>query len=479
MQQKWPKKLTKPKSPFTTISTEPPEIREKRIKELKPNKKFHDFHTIQWLRHRYSNQLIQKSIFSLLPDNGRPVVDENESPEDRKHRLLMEWLSTYCQPNDKFKNVNINPKYFFNDKTFEKVLKLKEIFLEFDEDGSRKMEINEMEEMFNTNHICATINELVTLFFKDKEIKKEDIMSLYLDFYQFMEFALNKDQDFRFFMRKIKEKYKESGKNENENGFLPMNFNLVLDYFIIKGKERASIEVIEKAINEMDTIIENTAKSGPPSPDKKEDGEKQKQEISYDSQMTKINFEQLIQEFQNLFRIKDEPSGTQGNSSYQTKKRGTVNRTPGTRNLSLHPTQKNSKMNINFKGTPMNETIADNEKEEQNNNNSEFYDMVQNQLLREDIQKMNYSHYQKFHSLKLAFQETKRVIDEKKNGNIPSSRDSTMYGTMGMGFLPKINQGKTTTDGFYKKTLGKTQTTWRTQPRNKIKNDYVPLELLN
>ena len=299
MQQKWPKKLTKPKSPFTTISAEPPEIREKRIKDLKPNKKFHDFHTIQWLRHRYSNQLIQKSIFSLLPDNGRPVVDENESPEDRKHRLLMEWLSTYCQPNDKFKNVNINPKYFFNDKTFEKVLKLKEIFLEFDEDGSRKMEINEMEEMFNTNHICATINELVTLFFKDKEIKKEDIMSLYLDFYQFMEFALNKDQDFRFFMRKIKEKYKESGKNENENGFLPMNFNLVLDYFIIKGKERASIEVIEKAINEMDTIIENTAKSGPPSPDKKEDGEKQKQEISYDSQMTKINFEQLIQEFQN------------------------------------------------------------------------------------------------------------------------------------------------------------------------------------
>ena len=172
MQQKWPKKLTKPKSPFTTISAEPPEIREKRIKDLKPNKKFHDFHTIQWLRHRYSNQLIQKSIFSLLPDNGRPVVDENESPEDRKHRLLMEWLSTYCQPNDKFKNVNINPKYFFNDKTFEKVLKLKEIFLEFDEDGSRKMEINEMEEMFNTNHICATINELVTLFFKDKEIKK-------------------------------------------------------------------------------------------------------------------------------------------------------------------------------------------------------------------------------------------------------------------------------------------------------------------
>ena len=98
MKQKFFKKLTKPKSPFTKIEPEDPEVKRKRIRELKPNKKFHDFHTIQWLRHRYSNQLLQKSIFSLLPDNGRPVIDENESPEDKKKRLLMEWLSTYCQP---------------------------------------------------------------------------------------------------------------------------------------------------------------------------------------------------------------------------------------------------------------------------------------------------------------------------------------------------------------------------------------------
>ena len=106
-------------------------------------------------------------------EQGDYIVDET----DNDHIVMIK-LS--------FKNVNINPKYFFNDKTFEKVLKLKEIFLEFDEDGSRKMEINEMEEMFNTNHICATINELVTLFFKDKVIKQDEIMSLFLDFYQFM-----------------------------------------------------------------------------------------------------------------------------------------------------------------------------------------------------------------------------------------------------------------------------------------------------
>ena len=34
-----------------------------------------------------------------------------------------------------------------------------------------------------------------------------------------------------------------------------MNFNLMFDYFLMKGKERASIEEIEKSIKEMDKII--------------------------------------------------------------------------------------------------------------------------------------------------------------------------------------------------------------------------------
>ena len=37
-------------------------------------------------------------------------------------------------------------------------------------------------------------------------------MKLYLDFYQFMNFALTKDQDFRNFMREIKERNKKKEK---------------------------------------------------------------------------------------------------------------------------------------------------------------------------------------------------------------------------------------------------------------------------
>ncbi len=60
--------------------------------------------------------------------------------------------------------------------------------------------------MFKTNNIKIAQEDLKTLFFKDDKKLQDD--DLYLDFYQFMEFALNKecDQDFRLFMRKLKNK---------------------------------------------------------------------------------------------------------------------------------------------------------------------------------------------------------------------------------------------------------------------------------
>ena len=250
-------KLTKPKSPFSKKILESPEEKKVKIESMRPSKKYHNFHTIKWLRQKYSNSLLEKSINTLLPDNGRPVIPDDESENDRKHRKLMEFLESTKPVIEREKNVNINPKYFFDKKTFEKILKLKEIFLEFDEDGSRKMEIDEMLEMFNQNNICAELNELVQLFFKDDKSKCKNIMSLYLDFYQFMLFALNNEQDFRNFMRDIKEKYKKDKKKYEKEGktYLPMSFNLVLDYFIIKGKERSSLEIIKKSMEDIDSVL--------------------------------------------------------------------------------------------------------------------------------------------------------------------------------------------------------------------------------
>ena len=69
--------------------------------------------------------------------------------------------------------------------------------------------------MFNTNKIDVTEPELRTLFFKGKVFKKDD--QPYLDFYQFMEFALSKesDQHYRNFMREIKVKIFKKKQEEN------------------------------------------------------------------------------------------------------------------------------------------------------------------------------------------------------------------------------------------------------------------------
>ena len=256
----WPK-LTKAKLPFTFKKKISPEEKKNKIRSLKPSRKLHNFYTVKWLRSKYSDSLLEKSINTLLPDNGKPVIPDDETEGEKNHRLLMEFLESLKPVNEKEKNVNINPKYFFDKETFEKILKLKKIFLEFDEDGSRKMELDEMLTMFNQNRINADINELVNLFFKNQKFKEKDVMKLYLDFYQFMEFAINQEQAFRDFMREIKEKYKKD-KNwkDDHNTYLPMNFNLVLDYFIIKGKERSAIEVIENSITAMDKVLNSDKK---------------------------------------------------------------------------------------------------------------------------------------------------------------------------------------------------------------------------
>jgi hypothetical protein len=123
------------------------------------------------------------------------------------------------------------------------------------------MEFDEIVKMFNQNHIKAGKNDIVNLFFKHKAIKKkEDIMKLSLGFYQFINFALKKEEDFRNFMRKIKKEYAKNESNEydgkkNESAYLPMNFNLVLDYFIRKEKERHSIRKLKQVFEQLDKDI--------------------------------------------------------------------------------------------------------------------------------------------------------------------------------------------------------------------------------
>ena len=266
---KWPK-VTHPKWPFSKREVEPKDKKQLRLLSSKPSNKYHNFNTIKWLGQKYSDSVKEKSIYSLLPNNGKPIIPEDESEFDKRHRQMIEYLESFKGPGGREKYVNINPKYFYDNTTFKKILKLKEMFLEFDKKGNHKMVIKEIVDLFKQNNINIDINEIRELFFKNVKIrnKKDEAKNLlYLDFYQFMDFALKREQDFRQFMRVVKKRNKieENAKNlktfnyndeKKDNVYIPMNFDLIFDYLINKEKQRNSIEVVEKAIKEMDKIIQ-------------------------------------------------------------------------------------------------------------------------------------------------------------------------------------------------------------------------------
>ena len=75
---KWPK-VTHPKLSFSNVKKEDTEAKKMKKKLLKPSRLYHDFHTIQWIRKKYSDSVIEKSVFGILPGEGKAKIPINES----------------------------------------------------------------------------------------------------------------------------------------------------------------------------------------------------------------------------------------------------------------------------------------------------------------------------------------------------------------------------------------------------------------
>lgn len=200
----------------------------------------------KWLRKRISNNLIRSSVSSIIsvPNkskliNSKSIQTTIQNNQIKKTEAFFNTnLTTFKINKDlnikesKYYNINnknsylkINPKYLFSESTLKKIIKLKDIFLEFDEDGSKKLELNELATMFETNNIPVNKNELYKLFFEDDNLKnRKDIKEPFLDFYQLILFALNSKNDdkFRKFMRNIKDKLNS---NKNNSMVEPPKYN--------------------------------------------------------------------------------------------------------------------------------------------------------------------------------------------------------------------------------------------------------------
>ena len=359
---------------------------------------------------------------------------------------MMEYLESLKEPSGREKFVKINPKYFYDEATFEKIKKLKDIFVEFDQKGSRKMGIDEITSLFNQNDIKVNEDELVKLFFQNKKYKKKDYDKLYLNFYQFLKFALNKGHDFRLFMRKLKSKLEEEKKknkdNKDKNIYLPMNLNLLLDYFILKSKEKSSQEKIENAIEKIDQVIkkiensdkevyssENSVRNMRPENIKTPTNEKLNNEDTKlsntdqnhkDDSIENLDFRQLIEEFANLFTL-NKLETFENTSKIRSEKKGEYktisNKFDSEENTinssKYHTIKKNFLPNNDLykKDVPIFYKYSKNPNEIMGN-------AVKQKMNQTAIVKMNFDNYKKYHNIKLALDATKEEIEKMHMSNI-------------------------------------------------------------
>ena len=431
---KW-NNLTKPKLPFTKRSSLPKDVRIKKIESLKPSVLYHDNHVIHWIRSKYSSSVIEKSLYTIFPDREKEKTEVDETELRKKQKKMLEFLKSSKEPTGREKFVKINPKYFYNTATFEKIKKLRDIFLEFDVNRNNEMSLDELALMFNQNDIKTNEDELAKLFFKNKKYKKKDYFKLYLNFYQFLKFSLSQEHEFRLFMRKIKSKYdKENKDNKNYSKYLPMNLNLLLDYFISKSKEKSSLDKINKAIKIMDKSIknlenldvkksENAKNFQPEKSDNDNPNLSNSKENNIDDLFQNINFKELIDEFGILFsktNLNDFEKKMEINSPKINKYRTDI------KDFNFNKNKKSTSSKINEIKRKM---LFDSEIDKVNkpilynvskNKNDIYENAIKRSLNQTAVIKMNMDNYKKFHSIQLALDATKEDIETIKKSKLKS-----------------------------------------------------------
>ena len=417
----WPK-ITKPKLPFSIRNTESNDFRKNKIKFQKPSKTLHNFYTVKWLRNKYSDSVLEKSVLSLLPEKSNEIemVYEEDRERSKRYQKMMDYLKSLKGPVGREKFVEINPKYFFDESTFDKILKLREVFLEFDQKKTQKMDFYEILNMFNHNHIKADKKDIADLFFKGKRLKrKEDIAKLNLGFFQFVRFALKKEQNFKEFMRKIKEKTKKS--DDKENLYLPMDFNLIMDYFINKEKERHSINKLKKAVNTLNNDIkinEHDEKLNFKAREKTESPKRTKRIKNKTGRTTKkekrilsdINILELFNDFINLFHFISQSKINIGNdnNNYKNTEPNSKSQNKTNYNQSILRFYNTFYKNNSFKQkNKLSKTI---------NRTSDDKDilniLIKNQMNKNSVNNMKLQNYNKYHDIDLAREVTLTQIKE-------------------------------------------------------------------
>ena len=206
-----------------------------------------DCATVKWMRHLLPSNFLSSTLTDMLIEKEKkhPFLLRLFEEDNNALKSIINQQGTLPYLNNKKK---LKPELLFQKETLEKIYKMMDIFLQFDEDRSRTLEITELHTMFNTNGIPVTKDELVEIFTKKGE-KKKKIWEYKLSFLDFVEFSLSNEcnSKFRQLMKKIKERV-------SSDTYLPMTFPQSLEYIFNKGKIKSNISKISNGIKKIDTL---------------------------------------------------------------------------------------------------------------------------------------------------------------------------------------------------------------------------------
>jgi hypothetical protein len=246
-------------------------------------------------------------------------------------------------------------------------------------------------------------------------------------------------------MREIKQKCKKKendesiNRNNDESSYLPMNFNLVLDYFINKEKERHSVGIVVNAIEQ----LENDIKTKSPiafnlsEPDKSESNIlslKKKSNKNLNSfrdnfKLSDINFIDLFNEFINLFNLSGSNQNDLENIKFQhelyhmtsskSRNKSAQRRTSlVTDYLNLHKTAFKSTQNNNRNNKAdyekylfLTQTKSNSQKKITKDNI--LITLIKNQMNKNKLNKINIENFKKYHDINLAKNATLKQIQKE------------------------------------------------------------------
>ena len=220
-------------------------------------------------------------------------------------------------------------------------------------------------------------------------------------------------------MRKIKKKIKNN--DDKENLYSPMDFNLIMDYFINKEKERHSINKLKKAvdtlnndikINEQDEKISFNIKEKTDSPKRlRKNKNKTTRIIKKEKKiLSDINILELFNDFINLFHFISQSKINIGNDNdnYKNTEPNSKSQNKTNYNQSILRFYNTFYKNNSFKQkNKLSKTI---------NRTSDDKDilniLIKNQMNKNSVNNMKLQNYNKYHDIDLAREVTLTQIKE-------------------------------------------------------------------